>query len=112
MFRGTRVSIRHFVNALSVLTSAMPKYVIERDVPGAGDLSDVQLRELSQKSLAAIHSLGHDIQWLHSYVTGDKVYCVYLAADESVVREHAKRAGIPANRISAVRRLLDASAAE
>jgi hypothetical protein len=112
MFRGTRVSIRHLVSALSVLTSAMPKYVIERDVPGAGDLSDVQLRELSQKSLAAIHSLGHDIQWLHSYVTGDKVYCVYLAADESVVREHAKRAGIPANRISAVRRLLDASAAE
>jgi Protein of unknown function (DUF4242) len=93
-------------------TFIMPKYVIERDVPGAGDLSDTQLREMSQKSLAAIHSLGHDIQWLHSYVTGDKVYCVYLATDESVVREHAKRAGIPANRVSAVRRLLDASAAE
>src|ERR1700691_2863808 len=90
----------------------MPKFVIERDVPGAGDLTDAQLREMSQKSVAALHSPGHEIQWLHSYVTGDKVYCVYLAADESVVREHAKRAGMPANRISAVRRLLDASAAE
>jgi len=112
MFRGTRVSIGQLVNALSRLTFNMPKYVIERDVPGAGDLTDAQLREMSQKSVAALHSLGHEIQWLHSYVTGDKVYCVYLAADESVVREHAKRAGMPANRISAVRRLLDASAAE
>jgi len=92
--------------------STMPKYVIEREVPGAGDLTDLQIREMSQKSLAAIHSLGQEIQWLHSYVTGDKVYCVYLAANESVVREHAKRAGIPANRVSAVRRLLDATSAE
>jgi Protein of unknown function (DUF4242) len=112
MFRGTRVSIGQLVNALSRLTLNMPKYVIEREVPGAGDLTDAQLREMSQKSVAALHSLGHEIQWLHSYVTGDKVYCVYLAADESVVREHAKRAGMPANRISAVRHLLDASSAE
>ena len=90
----------------------MPKYVIERDVPGAGNLSDAQLRELSQKSVSVLKGMGPEIQWLHSYVTGDKVYCVYLAADESVVREHAKRAGMPANRISAVRRLLDASVAE
>ena len=90
----------------------MPKFVIEREVPGAGDLTDTQIREMSQKSLAAIHSLGQQIQWLHSYVTGDKVYCVYLATNESVIREHAKRAGIPANRISAVRRLLDATSAE
>jgi hypothetical protein len=90
----------------------MPKFVIEREVPGAGDLTDAQIREMSQKSVAAIRSLGPDIQWLHSYVTGDKVYCVYLATNESVIREHAKRAGIPANRISAVRRLLDASSAE
>jgi nucleotidyltransferase/DNA polymerase involved in DNA repair len=90
----------------------MPKFVIERDVPGVGDLSEAQLREMSEKSIAALRSLGHDIQWLHSYVTGDKVYCVYLAADESLIREHAKRAGMPANRISAVRRLLDASSAE
>ena len=74
--------------------------------------TEAQLREMSEKSIAALRSLGHDIQWLHSYVTGDKVYCVYLAADESLIREHAKRAGMPANRISAVRRLLDASSAE
>ncbi|HEX4378468.1 MAG TPA: DUF4242 domain-containing protein, partial [Candidatus Acidoferrum sp.] len=90
----------------------MPKFVIERDVPGVGDLTDAQVKEVSQRSVAAIRSLGHEIQWLHSYVTGDKIYCVYLASDESVIREHAKRAGIPANRISAVRRLLDATFAE
>jgi len=90
----------------------MPKFVIEREVPGAGDLTDAQIREMSRKSLAAVHSLGQQIQWLHSYVTGDKVYCVYLATNESVIREHAKRAGIPANRVSAVRRLLDATSAE
>ncbi len=90
----------------------MPKFVIERDVPGVGDLTDAEIHEISMKSVAAIRSLGHDIQWLHSYVTGDKVYCVYLATDESVIREHAKRAGIPANRVSAVRRLLDATAGE
>ena len=90
----------------------MPKFVIEREVPGAGDLTDVQLREMSQKSVAAMRSLGQEIQWLHSYVTGDKVYCVYLASDESVIREHAKRAGIPADRISKVRHLLDATSAE
>jgi hypothetical protein len=90
----------------------MQKYVIEREVPGAGNLTDAQIREMSRKSLAAIQSLAPEIQWLHSYVTGDKVYCVYLAANESVIREHAKRAGIPANRISAVRRLLDSSSAE
>ena len=90
----------------------MPKYVIERDVPGAGNLSEAQLRELSKKSVQVLHGLGPEIQWLHSYVTGDKVYCVYLAPDETVIREHAKRVGIPANRISAVRRLIDASTAE
>jgi hypothetical protein len=94
------------------LKLTMPKFVIERDVPGVGELTDAQVKEMSQRSVAAIRSLGHEIQWLHSYVTGDKVYCVYLASDESVIREHAKRAGIPANRISAVRRLLDATCAE
>jgi uncharacterized protein DUF4242 len=112
MFRGTRVSISQPVNALSMLTLTMPKFVIERDVPGVGELTDAEIREISMKSVAAIRSMGHDIQWLHSYVTGDKVYCVYLAADESVVREHAKRAGLPANRVSAVRRLLDATSGE
>jgi hypothetical protein len=89
----------------------MPKYVIERDVPGAGNLSEAQLRELSQKSVQVLHGLGPEIQWLHSYVTGDKVYCVYLAPDEAIIQEHAKRVGIPANRISAVRRLIDATTA-
>jgi len=90
----------------------MPKFVIEREVPGAGSLTDDQLRELSQKSNHVLHQLGPEIQWLHSYVTGDKVYCVYLAPDETIIREHAKRVGIPANRVSAVRRLIDPSTAE
>ena len=90
----------------------MPKFVIEREVPGAGNLSDSQLRELSQKSLSVLKGMGSEIQWLHSYVTGDKVYCVYLAPDEAAIREHARRAGIPANRVSAVRQLIDATTAE
>ena len=90
----------------------MPKFVIERDVPGAGSLTDEQLREISQKSVSVLKAMGPEIQWLHSYVTGDKVYCVYLAKAEATIHEHAKRVGLPANRVSAVRRLLDASAAE
>jgi hypothetical protein len=92
--------------------SSMPKFVIEREVPGAGSLTDAELRELSQKSVSVLKEMGPEIQWLHSYVTGDKVYCVYLAPDEATVREHAKRTGIPANRVSAVRRLIDPSTAE
>src|ERR1700745_2365389 len=90
----------------------MPKFVIEREIPGAGNLTDVQLREVSQKSVNVLKGMGPEIQWLHSYVTGDKVYCVYLAPDEATIKEHAKRVGLPANRVSAVRRLLDASSAE
>jgi Protein of unknown function (DUF4242) len=90
----------------------MPKYVIERDVPGAGDLTDAQLRELSQKSVSVLKEMGPKIQWLHSYVTGNKVYCVYLAADEATVHEHAKRTGLACNRVSAVRHLIDPSTAE
>ncbi len=90
----------------------MPKYVIEREIPGAGNLTDAQLREVSQKSVNVLKAMGPEIQWLHSYVTGDKVYCVYLAPDETTIHEHAKRVGLPANRISAVRRLLDPSSAE
>ena len=90
----------------------MPKFVIEREVPGAGNLTDTELREISQKSVNVLMGLGPEIQWLHSYITGDKVYCVYLASDEAIIKEHAKRAGIPANRISAVRRLIDPSTAE
>jgi len=90
----------------------MPQFVIEREIPGAGNMSDEEVREAAKKSVAALTSLGPEIQWLHSYVTGDKVYCVYLAPDEEVIREHARRAGLPSNRISAVRRLIDPSAAE
>ena len=90
----------------------MPKFVIEREVPGAGNLSEAQLREISRKSVSVLNEMGPRIQWLHSYITGDKVYCVYLAPDEAAIQEHAKRVGIPANRVSAVRRLLDPSNAE
>lgn len=85
----------------------MPQYVIEREVPGAGALSETQIREMSLRSLQTLKEMGPQIQWLHSYVTEDKVYCVYLAPDEDAVREHARRTGIPADRVSAVRRLVD-----
>jgi len=85
----------------------MPQYVIERDIPNAAALSEDELRAVSLKSLEALHTLGPQIQWLHSYVTENKVYCVYLAPDEATVQEHARLAGIPATRVSAVRRLLD-----
>ena len=85
----------------------MPKYVIERDVADAGKLSDEQLREISLRSLEVLSDLGPKIQWIHSYVTDNKIYCVYLAPDEETIHEHARRAGLPADRISAVRRLLD-----
>jgi hypothetical protein len=90
----------------------MPKFVIERDVPGAGKMSDAELQKISQTSVSVLKALGPEIQWLQSYVTGDKVYCVYLAPDEATIREHAKRTGIPANRISAVRRMIDPTTAE
>jgi len=92
--------------------ASMPKFVIEREVPGAGNLSDAQLREISQKSRQVLKEMGPEIQWLHSYVTGDKVYCVYLAPDEATIQEHARRVGLPANRVSAVRRLIDPVSAE
>ena len=85
----------------------MPKFVIEREVPGAGSLTEIQIREVSLRSLQALKELGAQIQWVHSYVTEDKVYCVYLAPNEDMIREHARRAGLPADRISAVRRLID-----
>ncbi len=88
-------------------SSTVAQFVIEREVPGAGSLSDVQIREISLRSLQALAAIGPQIQWLHSYVTEDKVYCVYLAPDEDTIREHARRAGMPADRISAVRRLID-----
>jgi hypothetical protein len=85
----------------------MPQFVIERDIPGAGQMTEEQIRATSLKSLEALNALGPQIQWLHSYVTENKIYCVYIAPDEATIKDHARRSGIPANRISAVRRLLD-----
>jgi hypothetical protein len=85
----------------------MPQYVIEREIPGAALLSESQIREVSLRSLQVLDEMGPQIQWLHSYVTEDKIYCVYLAPDEDAVREHARRTGVPANRVAAVRRLID-----
>jgi hypothetical protein len=85
----------------------MPKYVIEREIPGAGALSEQELRDLSLASIKALGELGPRIQWIHSYVTDNKVYCVYLAPDEESIRTHARMVGLPTDRISAVRRLLD-----
>ncbi len=81
--------------------------MIEREIPGAGALSETEIRDISLHSLQTLKDMGPQIQWLHSYVTEDKVYCVYLAPDEDSIREHARRVGIPADRIAAVRRLID-----
>jgi Protein of unknown function (DUF4242) len=90
----------------------MPKYVIEREIPGAGKLSAEELKAISQKSCGVLQKLGPQIQWVHSYVTDDKVYCVYNAPNEEMVREHATQGGFPANRISQVRSLIDPTTAE
>jgi hypothetical protein len=85
----------------------MPEFVIEREIPGAGEMTEAQVRDISVRSLEVLKDIGPQIQWLHSYVTDDRLYCVYLASDEAVIREHARKLGVPANRISAVRRLID-----
>lgn len=90
----------------------MPQFVIEREIPGAGNMSAAELQAAARKSNGVLKEMGPEIKWLHSYVTGDKIYCVYLAPDEESVREHARRTGIPANRVSAVRRLIDPGTAD
>ena len=85
----------------------MPEYVIEREIPNVGSLSEDEIRDVSIRSLDVLKSIGSQIQWLHSYVTDDRLYCVYLSPDEDLIREHARKLGLPANRISAVRRLVD-----
>lgn len=89
----------------------MRKYVIEREIPGAGKLSAAQLKEVSQKSCGVLHEMGPSIQWVQSYVTSDKIYCVYNAPNEEAVREHARRGGFPANCISAVESIIDPTTA-
>jgi hypothetical protein len=90
----------------------MPKYVIEREIPGAGKLTSEQLQGISQKSCGVLKNLGPQIQWVESYVTDDKVYCVYIAPSESMVLEHAKQGGFPANKVSEVRNIIDPTTAE
>ena len=84
----------------------MPQFVIERDVPGAHLMTEAEVRELARRSVETLNALGPQIQWLHSYITENKVYCIYLAPDEATIREHARRVGLPANRVAAVRRLM------
>ena len=90
----------------------MPKFLIEREIPGAGKLSAEELQAISQKSCGVLQGLGPQIQWVQSYVTGDRVYCVYIAPDEAMVREHAKQGGFPANRISEITSVIDPTTAE
>jgi len=90
----------------------MPKYVIERELPGAGKLSKEQLQAISQKSCSVLNNLGPQIQWVTSYVTDDKIYCVYIAPNAEMVREHAKQGGFPANKVSQVRTVIDPTTSE
>jgi hypothetical protein len=90
----------------------MPKYVIERDLPGAGKLSPADLKGVSQKSCGVLRKMGPSIQWVESYVTDDKIYCVYIAPDVASIKEHAKQGGFPANRVSQVRTMIDPTTAD
>jgi hypothetical protein len=90
----------------------MPKFVIERDIPGAGELTPQDLKAISQKSCGVLNSMGPSIQWIHSYVTEDRVYCIYQAPDAATVRRHAELGGFPANQVSEVRTVIDPATAE
>jgi hypothetical protein len=90
----------------------MPKYLIEREIPGAGNLTPEQLHAVSQKSCSVLSGLGPQIQWVESYVTGDKIYCVYIAPNEEMIREHARQGGFPANRVAEIKSMIDPTSAE
>jgi len=90
----------------------MPKYLIEREIPEAGKLSPQELKDISKKSRGVLNEMGPQIQWVQSYVTADKVYCVYIAPNEEMVREHAKRGGFPADRVSEIKSIIDPTTAE
>lgn len=90
----------------------MPKFVIEREIPGAGNLSAEELKGISQTSCGVLREMGPQIQWVQSYVTDDKVYCVYIAPDEAAILEHARKGGFPANKVSQVRTIIDPTTAE
>jgi hypothetical protein len=90
----------------------MPKFLIEREIPGAGELSPAQLKGISQTSCGVLRAMGPGIQWVHSYVTDDKIYCVYIAPDEETIREHARQGGFPANTITPIHAVIDPATAE
>jgi hypothetical protein len=90
----------------------MPKYVIEREIPGAGNLTPEQLKGISQTSCGVLAEMGPQINWVHSYVTGDKIYCIYIAPNEQMVREHAMKGGFPANSVSEVKAIIDPTTSE
>jgi hypothetical protein len=90
----------------------MPKYVIEREIPGAGKLTPEEIQAISQRSCTVIHNLGQQVQWVESYITDDKVYCIYIAPNEQAVRDHADQGGFPANKVSQVRKKIDPTSAE
>ena len=90
----------------------MPKFLIEREIPNAGSLSPEELQNISQKSCSVLRLMGPKIQWIQSYVTGDKIYCVYIADNEATIREHARQGGFPANRISEIKRMIDPTTSE
>ncbi len=90
----------------------MPKFLIEREIPGAGSLSKEQLRSISETSCGVLREMGPEIQWVQSYVTGDKIYCVYIAPDEDMIKEHARQGGFPANRVTEIKSVIDPTTAE
>jgi Protein of unknown function (DUF4242) len=90
----------------------MPKFLIEREIPGAGRMPPEELQAISQKSCSVLRNLGPEIQWVHSYVTDDKIYCVYIAPNEQMVREHARQGGFPANRVSEIKSTIDPTTAD
>ena len=90
----------------------MPKYVIEREIPGAGKLTPAKLKGIAQKSCGVLQKMGPQIQWIHSYVTGDKIYCIYYAPDEATVREHARQGGFPANSVARITTVIEPATAD
>jgi hypothetical protein len=100
------------MHALAIGECSMPQYVIEREMPGVGSLDSEDLKGAAQTSCAVIHDLGPDIQWVHSYVTDNKIYCIYRAPNEELIREHAERGGFPANKINIIRSVIDPLTAE
>ena len=90
----------------------MPKYIIEREIPGAGKLTAAELKGISQTSCGVLSNMGPQIQWVHSYVAGDKIYCIYIAPNEALVREHAAKGGFPANRVTEIANIIDPATAE